>query len=102
MAIRGITLSADERAVLQAVVARLGAQAVCDDAQVRSPQSVYRALSGAPVLAMTAAALLASAGRLAAVEGSGTGVTSAAADAHRGTTAGVSMVNAPIEDLGTA
>ncbi len=65
MANRGISLSLEQRRTLAAIVERHGAQAVCEAAEVSSAQSLYRALSGATVLRMTAAALLASCERLA-------------------------------------
>lgn len=66
MAIRGVPLTQADRRALADLVERHGIRAVCEAAQVRSAQSVYRALAGASVLAMTRAALLASGERLAA------------------------------------
>ncbi|MDB4931202.1 MAG: hypothetical protein JWM10_3686 [Myxococcaceae bacterium] len=68
MANKGIELTESQRRELAAQVARFGAKALCAAADVRSTQSLYRALSGASVLRMTAAALLAAGPRLAAAE----------------------------------
>lgn len=70
MSNRGVSLTADQRRTLAALVRRHGAETVCGAAQVRSTQSLYRALSGATVLQMTAAALVAASERLAVPEAS--------------------------------
>lgn len=64
MANKGISLSDEERSTLASVVKEHGVRPVCDEACVRSAQSLYRALSGATVLPMTAAALLSACTRL--------------------------------------
>jgi hypothetical protein len=66
MAIRGVPLTQADRRALADLVERHGVAAVCEAANVRSAQSVYRALAGAGVLDMTRAALLAAGERLAA------------------------------------
>ncbi len=58
-------MTIQQRETLAAVLQRHGVEAVCEAANVRSPQSLYRAISGATVLRMTSAALLAAGERLA-------------------------------------
>jgi len=64
MAKTGISLTVQQRDALAAALRRHGAEAVCEAANVRSTQSLYRAISGATVLRMTSAALLAAGERL--------------------------------------
>lgn len=49
----GVTLSEEQRLLLARVVRERGAQRVCERAGLRSEQSLFRALAGAPVLPLT-------------------------------------------------
>jgi hypothetical protein len=52
-----VTLSEAQQRLLARVVKKRGARSVCDAAGLRTEQSIFRALSGAPVLPLTRAAL---------------------------------------------
>jgi hypothetical protein len=52
-----VSLPEAQRLLLARVVQEQGVRVVCEAAGIRSPQSLFRALAGAPVLSLTLLAL---------------------------------------------